>query len=75
MEISKSLICPCNGKLYKSEQCLKAHRKTQIHTFWEQTNQQKKINIDITRLEIENGHLRRLNVLLLERISTLEQKV
>lgn len=30
----------------KSEQCLKAHRKTQIHTFWEQTNQQKKINID-----------------------------
>ena len=72
MDISKSLICPCNGKLYK---CLKAHQKTQIHTFWEQTNQQKKIQIDINRLEIENVHLRRLNVLLLERIATLEQKV
>ena len=75
MDISKSLICPCNGKLYKSETSLKAHHKTQGHTFWEQTNQQKKINIDINRLEIENGHLRRLNVLLLERISALEQKI
>ena len=75
MEISKSLICPCNEKLYKSETSLKAHRKTQGHIFWEQTNQQKKINIDINRLEIENGHLRRLNIILLERIFMLEQKV
>ena len=72
MDICQSLICPCNGKLYK---CLKAHQKTKAHQFWEKETSQKKINIDINRLEIENGHLRRLNILLLERIATLEQKV
>jgi hypothetical protein len=74
MEISTSLICPCNKKLYKSEQCLKAHRKTQSHQFWEKTNEQKDISIKINKLEIENGHLRRLNILLMERIQALENK-
>jgi len=74
MDISKSLICSCNNKLYKSEASLKAHKKTQGHLFWEQTKDQKNLNVDINRLEIENGHLRRLNILLLERISLLEKK-
>jgi hypothetical protein len=73
MDISKSLICPCNNKLYKSEATLKAHHRTQGHQFWEKTNEQKDICIKINKLEIENGHLRRLNVLLLERLSNLEK--
>ena len=75
MDISKSLICPCNNKLYKSETTLKAHRKTQGHQFWEQSKDQKNLQVDINRLEIECGHLRRLNVLLLERLSLLEKHV
>jgi len=71
MEISKSLICPCNEKLYKSEASLKAHRKTQGHQFWESSKEQKNILIKINQLEIENGHLRRLNILLLEKLSLI----
>ena len=56
--------------------CLsKAHHKTQGHQFWEQNKEQKDHLIKINRLEIENGHLRRLNILLMERISELEKKL
>ena len=72
MEISKSLICPCNEKLYKSEASLKAHRKTQGHQFWESSKEQKNVLIKINQLEIENGHLRRLNILLLEKLSLIK---
>jgi len=71
MELSQSLVCPCNGKLYKN---LKTHKKSQCHLFWEQNAAQKDTLIKINRLENENGHLRRLNVILVERISTLEKE-
>jgi hypothetical protein len=83
MDISYNLICPCNNKLYSSLQGLKAHHKTQGHQFWEKNKEQKDLkakrwlrtggafNIKINRLEIENGHLRRLNILLLERLKTI----
>jgi hypothetical protein len=54
--------------MYKTQASLKAHHKTQGHMFWEQTKEQKDILVKINRLEIENGHLRRLNILLMERI-------
>ena len=68
MEISCQLICPCNQKLYKSQITLKTHQKTQGHIFWEQNKEHKDIIIKINRLEIENSHLRRLNILLMEKI-------
>jgi hypothetical protein len=74
MEISQNLVCPCNNKLYKSHASLKTHHKTQIHQFWEKSKEQKNTLIDVNRLQIENDHLRRLNVLLLERLSLLEKK-
>jgi len=73
MEISCQLICPCNQKLYKSVTTLKAHHRTQGHLFYEQNKEQKDHCIKINRLENENGHLRRLNILLMERISKLEK--
>ena len=73
MELSQNLVCLCNNKTYKSEASLKSHRKTQAHQFWEQSKEQKDINIKINKLENENGHLRRLNILLMERISDLEK--
>jgi hypothetical protein len=72
MELTTNLVCPCNGKTYKSPTSLKAHQKTQGHAAWQQGQEQKDILINITRLTNENGHLRRLNVLLMERISELE---
>jgi hypothetical protein len=72
MELSESLTCQCNGKVYKSGATLKAHRKSQAHLFWEQNKQQKDVLIKINQLENENGHLKRLNVILVERITVLE---
>lgn len=73
MEISQGLVCQCNNKVYKSLLTLKAHQKTQGHLFWESNREQKQILIDINRLENENDHLRRLNILLMERLKILEK--
>ena len=74
MDVSPTLTCPCNGKLYKSAQSLAAHHKTLGHTLWQQNKEQKDILIKINHLENENGHLRRLNIMLMERIAELEKK-
>jgi hypothetical protein len=74
MDLVTNLVCPCNNKTYKTESSLKAHRKTQCHQYWEKTKEQKDITIKINRLENENAHLKRLNFILLERISDLEKK-
>lgn len=74
MDICSQLVCPCNNKLYKCEKSLKAHRKTQGHQNWEQLKEQKDTLIKINKLENENQHLRRLNILLMERINELEKK-
>jgi hypothetical protein len=68
MEVSTSLICQCNNKLYASAATFKAHQKSGIHLVWELPIQIKNLEIRATRLENENGHLRRLNILLMERI-------
>ena len=75
MEISQSLVCPCNNKLYKSQAALKAHHKTNIHTAWEYPQKIKDLEVRATRFENENGHLRRLNLILMEKIQTLEKNV
>jgi hypothetical protein len=74
MEISQQLTCPCNNKVYRSSVSLKSHQKTQGHLFWEQNKEQKDILIKINRLENENSHLRRLNILLMERIQELKSE-
>ena len=68
MEVSTS--CQCNNKLYASAATFKAHQKSGIHLVWELPIQIKNLEIRATRLENENGHLRRLNILLMERIHT-----
>ena len=74
MEICQQLVCQCNNKVYKSIATLKAHQKTQGHVLWENTKEQKDQLIKINRLENENNQLRRLNILLIERINVLEKK-
>lgn len=68
MEVSKSLVCPCNNKLYASNATFKKHQKSGIHLAWELPNTIKDLEIRATRLENENSHLRRLNMLLMEHI-------
>ena len=68
MEVSKSLICECNNKLYASPSTFKTHQKSGIHLVWELPKKIKDLEIRATRLENENGQLRRLNILLMERI-------
>ena len=58
MEVSTS--CQCNNKLYASTATFKAHQKSGIHLVWELPIQIKNLEIRSTRLENENGHLRRL---------------
>jgi hypothetical protein len=61
--------------MYKSGATLKAHRKTQAHLFWEQNKQQKDVLVKINQLENENGHLKRVNVILVELLTALEQEL
>jgi hypothetical protein len=72
MELSNQLVCECNEQRYASTATLKAYRRANIHITWDLTKQVKDLEIRSTRLDNENGHLKRLNVLLMERISTLE---
>ena len=73
MEISRSLVCPCNNKIYKSQAALKAQHKTNIHIVWEYPQKIKDLEVRATRVENENGHLRRLNLILMEKIHDLEK--
>jgi len=73
MEIQPQLVCGCNNKSYKSLATLKAHQKSQGHLFWESNREQRELLIKINRLENENDHLKRLNVLLMERIKDLTE--
>ena len=61
--------CECTGKEYKN---LKQHQKTQVHILWEMPKTIKDLEIRSTKLDNENSHLRRLNILLLDRIKELE---
>jgi len=72
MELSQTLMCPCNSKLYKTSALLKQHQKTNIHKIWEMPRTIKDLEIRATKLDNEVGHLRRLNIILIEKIINLE---
>ena len=73
MEVSKSLICECNNKLYASNASFKAHQKSGIHLLWEFPKQVKDLEIRATRLDNENSLLRRLNFMLMEKIQEVKK--
>ena len=70
--IVESLVCPCNGKLYKN---IKQHRETQIHKNWELPQKNKDLEILATKLTAENEHLKRVNIILTDKIIELEKKI
>jgi hypothetical protein len=76
MELSTTLKCECNDKLYASAASLKTHKKTNMHMVWALHNEVRDLEIRATRLDNENLNLKRLNNILLEKIyDKQEQKV
>jgi sulfur relay (sulfurtransferase) DsrF/TusC family protein len=77
------LKCECNGKEYKTPATYKAHKTSNIHQILVHydlmgvfviNKQLKDFEIQTTRLQNENDHLKRLNVLLMDRIHSLQSK-
>ena len=68
------LKCECNGKEYKTPATYKAHKTTNVHQIFVINKQLKDFEIQTTRLQNENDHLKRLNVLLMDRIHSLQFK-
>lgn len=75
MELSKSLVCPCNGKLYKSSATMRAHKVSNAHMLWELPQQVKDLEVRATRFENENDHLKRLNSLLIDKLKQYDKKI
>jgi hypothetical protein len=68
------LKCECNGKEYKTPATYKAHKTSNIHQIFIINKQLKDFEIQTTRLQNEKDHLKRLNVLLMDRIHSLQSK-
>ena len=75
MDLSTSLVCPCNGKAYKSNATMKAHRQSHIHLVWEMPKTIRDLEIRATKLENENDHLKRVNILLTDQLKIYEKKL
>ena len=69
MELSESLVCPCNNRVYSSRATLLTHKKSGTHRLWEMPNTIRDLNIRVNRLENENGQLKRD----VERLESLNQ--
>jgi hypothetical protein len=74
-QIVQCLICPCNNKAYKTVGHFNRHKELQVHKTWELPQKVKDLEISVTRLTNENDHLKRLNVILTNKIFDLENKI
>jgi len=79
MECRVVYTCECNKKDYPTLSSLKQHKKTKVHTNWENTKELRELKIKLTEKdnEILSLHtklksLRNLNNILLERIKIEE---
>lgn len=83
MEISVTCQCPCRpGFIYKNEANLKLHQKTKTHKAWETSQEVKDVRVqskffenEIERLKRRLAHKEEVEVVLLNKIQTLETQV
>ena len=75
MDLSLQLTCECNGKLYKTNATLKAHKQSNVHLAWEHPKTIKDLQITNNKLEIDLAKERRekeslvgLNNLLIQKL-------
>jgi hypothetical protein len=74
-EIIPNLCCPCNNKVYKTIGFFNRHKESTVHKTWELPQKVKELEILATRLTVDNEHLKRLNVILTNKIFDLENKI
>lgn len=58
MEITESLKCECNDRVYPNRTSLNTHRKTKMHRAWESDNEVRILRCECKRLENENEALK-----------------
>ena len=72
MELSTSLVCPCNNKEYKSAATMKSHLSTHIHMMYEYPLIIKDLEVRNKRYENELAREKRLVKLLLDQLETCQ---
>jgi len=83
MEISVTCQCPCRpGFIYKNEASVLAHKRTKLHKAWETSQEVKDVRVqskffenEIERLKRRLAHKEEVEVVLLNKIQTLETQV
>ena len=53
MDITQSLTCKCNGRLYPHDRALREHKKTKMHQTWEKENEVFDLRCRCKKLENE----------------------
>jgi len=74
MELSQSLVCPCNNKLYKCHASMKTHRSSNIHMMYEYPRIIKDLEVRNKQYENELMREKRIVKILLDRLSSLDEK-
>ena len=80
MEVTQAFICECNNRNYNTKIGLNQHRRTKAHVQWENAKELRELKIELTKkdnkimeLEVDKKNLQYLNLILMKKISTLEE--
>lgn len=73
MELSKSLVCPCNNKLYKCNASMKAHLSTNIHMMYEYPRIIKDLEVRNKQCDNDLAREKRLVKILLDKLSSSDE--
>jgi len=70
-ELTKKQTCDCNDNahVYSTDASYRQHTKTMKHQLWETKQGKRNLEIQCTRLQNEVDNLKRLNNLLIMRLS------
>jgi len=74
MEVQPVFRCPCNNKIYESQNKLKLHQKTQRHKSWIEREELREIKIELTRRDNNITKLQAENMFLREYVEELLRK-
>ena len=69
MELSMSLVCPCNNKMYKCSGSLKTHMNSNIHMMYEYPRIIKDLEVRNKQYENDLAREKRLVKLLLDKLT------
>jgi hypothetical protein len=80
MDVAVTYFCECTQKNYKSKTALLNHKKTKIHTQWEQNAELRNLKIamthkdnEIVKLKTDKELLQDLNLVLVRKIKGMQE--